>query len=251
MKKIVFLILIVLFSFALASCSTNREISALGLLSGEQFILPFNGQVSSGGDYPQGESFPSKYTRSTAIELAKLGSHGMFFKSKSLEIKDFSKQISDDAISYFAQNLRGGFIVKENASGTYDYFFVAWLSDGYALTDMSCRLVSEDKGHGQLFLVPIHMVLDERLITCPSPWLFEGLEYETLYGIEEFEQFYEQSGWYNTKTEEGALYILSYRTEPTRSYTNSKDSLEGSFPIKIEFTEHAGQLFFKITHEQL
>lgn len=213
--------LIILLCFALTGCSKPYKVGATGLLSGEQFFLPVDAEECSEIYWTDGMEFvakkglnlPAQLDANTGVALAGTG---------------------------------GGYvIVKDNGNGTADHFYISFLSKSYVLSNMSCNLQS-DNGEGQ-FLIPLHIISDERLLGYPCPRLIEGVEYETAYGAQSFMNFYENSGWYDVELVDDSIHILSYKASPTIDDANL-EFLEDDFPLKIEFTEQVGQLFFTISH---
>lgn len=158
----------------------------------------------------------------------------------------YNKIEKDESLSLKAVN-NNIFIMKDNDGKTKDYYCILYRGGNqYYFSDMCGTLTLYDdlpevefKDRYQSILLPIHLIDDEK-ISKDDLGFNVLVEYETKYNMDEYYDFYNDSGWYDVEKGEDYIIINGYKDEekvlslhdsqipPTRH-------LEFKTPLKIQF----------------
>lgn len=213
----------------------TKEIQTIFQPTGEILKIAFYSPKSFEGDFHFSGTYPFKSENSPAEMLEKMQKYN-----------DFHGEVVNDCI----------FITQERDGQKECFCINRRGEDWYQFSGMKGTLVTDVQKDGektvQAFLLPVHLLADER-ITCGLFFeTYPKVEYGAYAGIDAFYDFYRESGWYTVEKTEDTLTLTAYLGDPAISKEmEEKYNGNGSWiiekPITFHFFEEQGKNFFGIT----
>lgn len=170
---------------------------------------------------------------------------GPYLYQIDLSIEEIYNKIkNDESLSLKIVN-NNIFIMKDYDNKAKDYYCIYYVGGNkYYLSDM-CGTLTLDfpeielKNRRQSILLPIHLIDDKRIE--PHGLHFDvNVEYETSHDMDEYYEFYNDSGWYDLEKGEDYIIINGYKDEEkVLSFYDSQIPptryLEFKTPLKVQF----------------
>lgn len=159
----------------------------------------------------------------------------------------------------------GGFITTDLYDGTKNHFFIFDIRNNYYCLSNMCVWMHEEPKSADAdpedypIQLPLQYINDRRMlpyhlpehdsdpdIADGTPTIFFHTTYETTAPIDDWAEFYLQSGWYDVEIIGNELHIKKYLKDPTNDISESAGKDNQVFPIIFQFLEQDSKIFFQI-----
>lgn len=224
----------------LAGCSGSRtvpSITAYSLFSHTSFSLPIKGYNA---------------------EVGVLTTQGYITFTSKKSLSEMYEMIADQTELTLEQTEQA-ILIKQKQDSYINHYCLRKGSEGrYVFSGMRGKLITDIDSNGNkvrmVLLLPVHLITDSLIIESSDPYsLYPDIEYEMRGSMDDLEQFYKESGWYDVTREGDTLVLSGYRNPQDivpgelDSPTSSGGTLEMNSPYYIRFCTKGAKSFFSVS----